>query len=158
MKKEELKVAKIANGTVIDHIPRGRALYVLRILGLTGQEGQIVAILMNVDSKKLGKKDLLKIEGRQVDPRQAQLISLVAPEATLNIISDYQVTKKVRLHLPEIVEGLVRCRNPLCISNSEQEPIIPRLEVISARPTVLRCTYCGNSMKEDEIIEYMVTQ
>ncbi len=156
MKKDELRVAKIPNGTVIDHIPRGRALHVFRILGLTGEEGHVIAILMNVESKKLGKKDLLKIEGREVDPKEAQLISLVAPEASLNIITDYKVTRKVKLYPPKVVEGLVKCQNPACISNSELEPIIPKLEVISTKPVALRCIYCGTRMQGEEIIAHLV--
>lgn len=156
MEKNELRVAKIANGTVIDHIPRGRAFHVLRILGLTGEGGNVIAILMNVESKKLGKKDLLKIEGREVDPKEAQLISLVAPEASLNIVSDYSVTRKVKLYPPKVVEGLVKCGNPACISNSEQEPIVPKLEVISSKPVILRCIYCGGKMQGEEIITHLV--
>jgi len=149
-------VAKIKNGTVIDHIRAGRALQVLRILGIRGDEGHTMAVLMNVPSRKLGKKDLVKIEDRAVQPSQAQLISLVAPEASLNIISDYEVKEKYKPQPPEKVEGLVRCPNPRCISNKPEEPIVPKLSVESKDPVMLRCVYCRAVLLGDEISTHLV--
>ncbi|MEM0303526.1 MAG: aspartate carbamoyltransferase regulatory subunit, partial [Saccharolobus sp.] len=83
-KQEELIVSKIKDGTVIDHIPAGRALSVLKILGIKGDEGYRIALVMNVESKKIGKKDIVKIEGREIDDKEAELISLIAPSATIN--------------------------------------------------------------------------
>ncbi|MEM1694815.1 MAG: aspartate carbamoyltransferase regulatory subunit, partial [Ignisphaera sp.] len=76
-----LVVSKIKNGTVIDHIPAGRALDILSVLGINGKEGYRMAILMNVESKKLGKKDIIKIEGRMLSVEELNIISLVAPRA-----------------------------------------------------------------------------
>ena len=156
MPQEELRVAKIRNGTVIDHIPAGRALQVLRILGIKGTEGHIVTILMNVPSKRLGKKDLVKIEGMAVRADQAQLIALIAPDASLNIVSNYEVKEKHRPTPPDVVEGLVRCPNMMCISNKRDEPIVPKLSVESKDPVVLRCVYCRAILSADEISTCLV--
>jgi aspartate carbamoyltransferase regulatory subunit len=78
----ELIVSKIENGTVIDHIPAGRALAVLRVLGITGKEGMRVALVMNVESSKLGKKDIIKIEGRELTPEEVPPESLWSPPST----------------------------------------------------------------------------
>jgi len=156
MPQEELRVAKIKNGTVIDHIPAGKALQVIRILGIKGTEGHIATILMNVPSLKLGKKDLVKIEDMTVGPSQAQLIALIAPDASLNIVSDYEVKKKYRPNPPDVVEGLVRCPNMMCISNKRDEPIVPKLRVESKNPVVLRCAYCRAILPADEIATNLV--
>jgi aspartate carbamoyltransferase regulatory subunit len=156
MPQEELRVAKIRNGTVIDHIPAGKALQVLRILGIKGIEGHIAAILMNVPSGKLGKKDLVKIEDMTVGSNQAQLIALIAPDASLNIVSDYEVKKKHKPSPPDVVEGLVRCPNMMCISNKRDEPIVPKLSVESKDPVVLRCVFCRAILPADEISAHLV--
>jgi len=153
---EELRVTKIRNGTVIDHISAGRALQVLRILDIKGEEGHIVTVLMNVPSRKLGKKDLVKIEDRAVRPEEAQLISLVAPESTLNIVSNYEVKEKHRPKPPGVVEGLVKCPNGRCISNRPEEPIVPKLRVESREPVVLRCVYCLTILPAGEISAHLV--
>jgi len=156
MTTEDLRVAKIKNGTVIDHIRAGRALQVLRILGIGGDEGNTMAVLMNVPSRKLGKKDLVKIEDKTVQAGQAQLISLVAPEASLNIISNYEVKEKYKPQPPHTVEGLVRCPNSRCISNKPEEPIVPKLSVESQDPVMLRCVYCRAVLSGDEISTHLV--
>jgi len=153
---EELRVSKIRNGTVIDHIPAGMALQVLRILGIKGTEGHTVAVLMSVPSHKLGKKDLVKIEDRAVEPDEAQLISLVAPNATLNIISEYEVREKHTPKLPDIVEGLVKCPNARCVSNKRDEPIVAKLRVESREPVVLSCTYCGATLPSHDVSAHLV--
>ena len=156
MPQDELRVAKIRNGTVIDHIPAGRALQVLKILGIKGTEGHIVTILMNVPSKRLGKKDLVKIEDIAVRADQAQLIALIAPDASLNIVSNYEVKEKHRPTPPDVVEGLVRCPNMMCISNKRDEPIVPKLSVESKDPVGLRCVYCRAILSADEISACLV--
>jgi len=115
MNESELRVQKIKDGTVIDHITQGNALNVLRILGITGKEGNIVSIVMNVPSRKLGKKDIVKIEGRELNPREVNMIALIAPKATINIIRDYQVIEKRKVKLPKVIKGIVKCINPMSL-------------------------------------------
>lgn len=154
--EESLLVRKIREGTVIDHIPAGRALNVLKILGLTGEEGYTIAIVMNVPSAKLGRKDIVKVEGRFLSPEEVDRIALIAPTATINIVKDYAVTLKRRVEVPSIVEGLLRCPNPSCITNSPREPLKPRFELISRTPLRLRCDYCGDELSEKDIVRQLV--
>ena len=143
MSSSTLTVSKIMRGTVIDHIPAGRALEVLKLLGITGREGLRVAVLMNVESRKLGRKDIVKIEGRFLEARELSLVALVAPAATINIVENFEVREKFRVRLPEVVEDLLRCPNPTCISNKEREPIRPRLRKLRDDPPEFQCVYCG---------------
>ncbi len=146
-----LRVAKIREGTVIDHITAGNALLVLRILGITGREGFIVSVAMNVPSGKLGKKDIVKIEGRELSQEEVDKIALIAPRATINIIRDYKVVQKYRVRLPKVIKNIIRCRNPACITN-EREPVEPKFYVISEDPLRLKCHYCGRIMERSDVL------
>lgn len=143
---------KIREGTVIDHITGGTALAVLRILKITGHEKFIVSVLMNVPSKKLGKKDIVKIEGREISPKEVAEIALVAPKATINIIRNFNVVKKEKVKLPKVVKGIVKCTNPSCITNSP-EPVEPVFYVESEDPIVLRCYYCSTLLDKSAIVK-----
>ena len=87
--KYELYVKKIKNGTVIDHISAGYALDVLKILNIKGKESNTVGVVMNVQSKNIEKKDMVKIEGRELKPEEVDKIALISPNATINIIREY---------------------------------------------------------------------
>ena len=150
-RRDELYVKKIKEGTVIDHIAPGHALDVLRILNIDGKEGVIVSIAMNVSSKRLGKKDIVKIEERQLAPEELDMIALIAPTATINIIQDYGVTKKEKVHLPETIAGILKCANPACVSNA-REPVTPTFSVESSRALRLRCRFCGRTMEKDDVL------
>ena len=139
----ELIVSKIENGTVIDHIPAGRALTVLRVLGITGKEGVRVALVMNVESGKLGRKDIVKIEGRKLTPEEVNIISAVAPTATINIIRNFEVVKKFKVSPPEVIKGRFRCKNPTCITNAPREPVEPTFYLVKREPPLFVCAYCG---------------
>ena len=152
MEEVTLRVSKIKNGTVIDHITSGHALDVVKILGITGKSGNIVTIAMNVPSKRMGKKDIVKIEGRELKAEEVDKIALIAPNATINIIRDYKVVEKKRVQLPKVIKNIVRCANPACISNSN-EPIQPIFYVESQEPLYLKCHYCGYLMERDEILK-----
>jgi aspartate carbamoyltransferase regulatory subunit len=152
MKTEELVVSRIRDGTVIDHISAGQALNVLRILGVRGGEGYTVALIMNVPSKKLGKKDIVKIEGRELKPSEVDRIALIAPDATINTVRDYKVVKKASVRLPDEVRGLLSCTNPNCISVKPREPVLPTFTVISRKPLVLSCKYCGTHISQEEVV------
>ena len=152
MEETTLRVSKIKDGTVIDHITSGHALDVAKILGITGKKGSIVTIAMNVPSGKLGRKDVVKIEGRELKAEEVDKISLIAPYATINIIRDYKVVEKKRVQLPKIIKDIVKCANPACISNS-REPVQPKFYVESQEPLYLKCHYCGYIMDKEEVLK-----
>ncbi len=152
--KKELIISKIRNGVVIDHIPAGRALLVLRLLGISGREGFRVALVMNVDSRKLGAKDIVKIEGRELTKDELNLVALIAPTATVNIIRDYEVVSKFKVSIPDVIEGSLRCKNPKCITNQQREPIRSRFRVLSREPPRLICDYCGTIHELSDIEKY----
>lgn len=154
MDKEKLKVSKIKEGTVIDHIPEGRALTVLEILGISQETGATVSILMNVPSGKFGEKDIVKVEGRKLVEEEINKIALTAPRAKINVVENYEVVEKKTVEIPGNVEGVVKCSNPACITNAS-EPVTPKFEVASKSPISLRCKYCERITEEDEILEQL---
>jgi len=151
-KEEEFRVKKIREGTVIDHITGGNALAVLRFLGITGREGAVLSIVLNVPSKKLGQKDIVKIEGRELNPDEVDKIALIAPKATINIVRDFKVVEKKKVKLPKIIRGIIKCSNPTCITNGN-EPIQPMFFVDREDPLLLRCYYCHRLMEKDDILK-----
>lgn len=151
MAEKELRVSKIKDGTVIDHITAGYALAVLKIIGLTGREGSVISVIMNVPSKKLGKKDIVKVENRELKEDEVHKIALIAPKATINIVRNYEVVEKKKVRLPKIIRNVVRCANPSCITNSG-EPVQPLFLVESVDPLRLRCHYCNRVMARDDVI------
>ena len=153
MSDTELRVSKIKYGTVIDHITSGHALDVVRILGITGREEGPITIAINVPSKRLKRKDIVKIEGRELKPQEVHKIALIAPHASINIIRDYNVAEKFNVEVPDIVKGIVRCQNPGCITN-QSEPIEPEFVVESKKPLTLRCIYCGRIM--NDVSDYLI--
>jgi aspartate carbamoyltransferase regulatory subunit len=153
MIKQTLRVSKIKDGTVIDHITHGHALDVIRILGITGDVNGVVTIAMNVPSKTLGLKDMVKIEGRELKSEEVDKIALLTPHATINIIRDYKVVEKQRVKLPNVISGIVSCSNPSCISNSK-EPVQPKSYVASEEPLRLRCHYCGYMMEKQDVLKH----
>jgi len=106
----ELRVKSIINGTVIDHIAGGQALNVLKILGISGTTDATVSVVMNVESGKLGKKDIVKVEDRELLEEELNRIALIAPNASINIIRDYKVIEKRPVDLPDEIVGVVRCQ------------------------------------------------
>lgn len=150
----ELRVKPIRNGTVIDHIAGGQALNVLKILGISGTSDATVSVVMNVESGKLGKKDIVKVEDRELKEEEVNRIALIAPNATINIIRDFLVIEKHHVNLPDQIMGVVRCQNPNCISNTE-EPIKSRITVKAKNPVLLRCVYCEQPITE-KIAEYLI--
>ena len=150
--KKELKIPLIKNGTVIDHITAGYAVKVLHILGIPKSSSSIVSVAMNVKSK-LGKKDIVKVENRELDPHEVNKIALIAPKATINFIRDYAVTKKHRVKLPDELIGIVSCSNPTCVSNAK-EPVKSRFIVTKKDPPIIKCYYCEREPEEiaDKII------
>jgi len=143
---KELKVTPIKNGTVIDHIPPGFSLKVLHVLNIPEETSSAISVAMNVKSK-MGKKDIVKIENKELDEREVNKISLIAPKATINIIRDYEVVKKHRVQLPDEIVGIVKCSNPTCISNS-REPVESRFILVSKDPPNIKCYYCERETED----------
>ena len=141
----QLLVSPIKNGTVIDHITAGEALNVLKILGITGTTSERLSIATNVVSRDMRRKDIVKIENRELMTEEVDRIALIAPRATINIIREYRVVEKKGVEIPSVLIGVVRCPNPGCISNTN-EPIKSRFEVVEKG---LRCYYCDNLITRD---------
>ncbi len=150
MAETTLRVSKIRDGTVIDHITAGHALDVLKILGITGRVNGIVTVGMNVPSKTLGLKDMVKIEGRELKSQEVDKIALLAPHASINIIRNYKVVDKQLVRLPDVIRETVKCGNPACISNSK-EPVKSTFYVDNKEPLRLRCHYCSYIMEKQDI-------
>ena len=144
MTDTELRVSKIEDGTVIDHIAGGQALNVLAILGIDGSSGEEVSVGMNVPSDRLGRKDIVKVEGRELSQNEVDVLSLIAPAASINIVRDFEVVEKHRVTRPEAVSGVLSCPNANCIS-TEDEPIESRFDVLEEG---VRCTYCETIIRE----------
>ncbi len=113
--KKELKVPRIKDGSVIDHITAGNAVKVLHILGIPKESSSTVSVAMNVRSK-LGKKDIVKVENRELDPQEVDKIALIAPKATINIIRDYEVASKHKVKLPD--EDVIFCLRKLRVETN----------------------------------------
>ena len=144
----ELRVSKIRDGTVIDHVTAGQALNVLAILGIDGSEGEEVSVGMNVPSDRLGRKDIVKVSGRELSPSEVDVLSLISPEATINIVRDYEVMEKNRVERPVEVTGVLSCPNRNCITNAD-EPVESKFDVVDDG---VRCTYCDTIVREDEVV------
>ncbi|MHA1230379.1 MAG: aspartate carbamoyltransferase regulatory subunit [Candidatus Helarchaeota archaeon] len=156
--EESLRIRKIKEGTVIDHINPGNALYVLKILKISGKEGNIISVAMNVPSGKLksGYKDVVKIENRELDPNEINVIALISPYATISIIRDMNIVSKMRVKLPdEIVNVGIKCINPNCITNSN-EPVNTHFKLRSSDPLEIECVYCNKTMTYNDILQNLV--
>ena len=152
MSNHELRVSKIKDGTVIDHITGGYALEVIKILGITGREKRTVTMAINVPSKRLKTKDIIKIEGRALDPREINKIALIAPHAIINMVRNYQVVQKLEVTLPHVIENTIKCTNPSCISNTN-EPVETKFYVQREEPLLMKCHYCGHILEEADIVQ-----
>ena len=137
--RTHLVVSAIKDGTVIDHIPAKDLFKVITILGLDKIENQIT-FGTNLESKKLGKKSIVKISGLFFRNEDINRIALVAPEAKLNIIKDYLVVEKRVVKIPDQIIGIAKCVNPKCITNNET--VNTRFSVVDKLNVKLRCYYC----------------
>jgi aspartate carbamoyltransferase regulatory subunit len=148
-KKLKLKVSAINNGTVIDHIPSENLFKVISILGLQKVKSQIT-FGANFESEKLGSKAIIKLSDVFFEDDEIDKISLIARNAKLNIIRDYEVVEKRVVVVPDEVIGIVKCFNPKCITNNEE--ITTHFQVISKDPLDLKCRYCEKITHEDQMV------
>ena len=144
---KELKITPIKNGTVIDHIRRGMALKVIKILNIANGSEKEVAIALFTNSNKLGKKDIVKVEDMELGPKDVNRLAILTPNATISIIRDYKVVNKFKVQLPKQVEGIAKCENLNCITN-QKEPVSPKLIRVTEEPPNYRCFYCGRDQED----------
>ena len=140
-----MNIASISNGIVVDHIPAGLGLRLYELLSLGNLECPIV-LIKNAPSKKLGKKDIIKIDASI--PIDFQIIGYVAPSATVNIITDGKIVEKKTIDLPETLVNVIRCKNPRCITTTEQE-IEHIFKLTDKANGVYRCIYCETKANEN---------
>ena len=146
--EKELKVAALKNGTVIDHLPSDKVFKVISVLHLKHYENQI-SIGINLDSKRLGTKGIIKIADRFLVETEVNKIALIAPQAKINIIKDYEVVEKFNLILPHEIKGMMSCVNPKCITNTEA--VTTRFYVNRHdKKTMLKCHYCEREFNQEE--------
>ncbi len=146
-------VRKIEEGTVIDHIPNWKAQTVSKVLRLDKlakmESETSVAILQNVASKTLGRKDMVKIDRWHVDEKEADILSLIFPDITLNYVNDWKVSKYTP-KVPDMIEGRIKCPEVNCISNSGREPATSKFATLK-RDRLLQCHYCDTAVEFERI-------
>jgi len=146
--KKELRVSAIREGTVIDHIPANKVFEVVDILKLR-EHDNIVSVATNLKSKKLGKKGIIKIGGRELTKKEVNEIAIIAPAATINIIRNYEVKNKSKVELPNRFENIIKCSNPKCITNNEEVKTL--FYLITKKPLKVKCHYCERVIEGNEI-------
>ena len=146
--KKELTISAIKDGTVIDHIPSDAAFKVAKILDLAGVTG-IISVATNLSSKTMGKKGIIKVGGKSLTKDEADKIALIAPNATVNIIKDYDVKQKIKVEIPSIINRIIKCSNPNCITNNEKIPT--KFYVLRKEPLRVKCHYCERNMEKEDI-------
>ncbi len=146
--EKELKVSALKNGTVIDHIPSKSLFKVVEILGLKSCPHQIT-FGMNLESKRMGSKAIIKISDRFFETSEINRIALVAPQAKLNIIKNYEVVEKKIVELPDTIQGIAKCVNPKCVTNNEK--VKTKFTVLSKKDVLLQCHYCEKITDQEHL-------
>lgn len=149
MKRQELQVAALENGTVIDHIPSEKLFEVVNLLHLEKMTTP-VTIGYNLKSQKMGRKSIIKIADKFFTDDELNQLSVVAPNVTLCIIRDYTVAEKKEVRMPEELTGIVRCSNSKCISNNEPG-MRTRFNLQDREKGILKCHYCNRQISLSEV-------
>lgn len=147
--RKQLSVSAIRNGTVIDHIPANTLFDVIQILGLNKLE-KMITFGTNMESKKLGSKAIIKLSEVFFDEKDLNRIALVAPQAKLNIIKNYEVVEKRIVEIPDEIESIAKCVNPKCITNNEN--VKTRFYVVSKEEVALKCHYCEKITDKENLV------
>ncbi len=142
-----MNIDTIQNGVVIDHIAAGKAMVIYRMLGFD-QLDCPVAMIMRVHSGKMGKKDIIKIDG--IVDLNLDVISYVSPESTVNIIRDGVITEKSKVEAPARLVNILRCKNPRCITTTERD-IKHIFNLTNPAKCEYRCHYCETLAKEENL-------
>ncbi len=147
--KTQLSVSAIKDGTVIDHIPADSLFYVIQILGLNKLD-KMITFGTNLESKKLGRKAIIKLSKVFFDEIDLNRIALVAPQAKLSIIRDYKVVEKRVVEIPDEIVSIAKCVNPKCITNNEN--VKTRFYVVSKEKITLKCHYCEKITDKENLV------
>ena len=147
-KKTELLVAALENGTVIDHIPSELVFTIASLLELDKLSSS-VTIGYNLNSKKLGKKGIIKVADKFFTDEEISRLSIVAPNVVLNVIRNFDVVEKKEVIIPDELHGIVRCSNPKCITNNE--PMNTFFHVIDKTEGILKCHYCEKEQNKSKV-------
>ena len=147
-KKPALQVSALCNGTVIDHIPADKLFAVVNLLDIPAMSNN-VTIGYNLESKKLGKKGLIKISDRFFTDDEINKISVIAPNVVLNTIRDYKVVEKREVKMPDEIHNIIKCNNLNCITNNE--PMETHFYVADRETHTLKCRYCEKEVSLDDI-------
>jgi aspartate carbamoyltransferase regulatory subunit len=147
MNRIERKIPAIKDGTVIDHIPSRDTFRIMRILD--PQEFiHPISVTLNLDSKKMGKKGVIKIDNRFLTKKEVNKIAILAPNATVSIIKNYKLVEKIQVKIPTELEGVINCSNPICVTNKEE--VSTSFKVIREDPLEVKCLYCERVYGKDE--------
>ena len=146
--KKAMQVSALCNGTVIDHIPADKLFAVVNLLNIPKMKHN-VTIGNNLDSKKLGKKGLIKIADRFFTDDEVNKISIVAPNVVLNTIRDYKVVEKREVKMPNEIHNLIKCNNLNCITNNE--PMPTHFYVANRETNTLKCRYCEKEVNINDV-------
>ncbi|KJV31811.1 aspartate carbamoyltransferase regulatory subunit [Aquitalea magnusonii] len=140
-------VEALKQGTVIDHIPAGQGVNILRLFKLA-ETGERITVGLNLSSRHMGAKDIIKVENVALTEEQANELALFAPKATVNVIDNFEVVKKHKLELPESIEGIFACPNSNCISHAE--PVKSFFSVrAQSKDVKMKCKYCEKVFSKD---------
>ncbi len=147
--KKTLSVSAIENGTVIDHIPPGQATRIIQLLSLAEKKYSVM-VGMNLKSTHKKRKDLIKIEKHLLADQDVDRITAFAPSATINLIKDFQVVKKISAHLPDSIAAVFVCPNAMCIT--QNEPINTLFYLTDeGKKITLRCHFCEKQFDRDDV-------
>ena len=147
-KKTELLVAALENGTVIDHIPSELVFTIAQLLELEKLSSS-VTIGYNLNSKKIGKKGVIKVADKFFSDEEISRLSVVAPNVVLSIIRNFDVVEKKEVITPDELHGIVRCGNPKCITNNE--PMSTYFHVVDKQQGTLKCHYCEKEQNKSGV-------
>ena len=141
-----IEITSIKDGIVIDHIKQGHGMEIFEKPNLSELEDE-VAIILNAKSTKNGKKDILKI-ANNIDIN-LDIVSIIDPSATINIIKNEHVVDKLALRLPTVARGILKCQNPKCVSTSERS-VDSEFNLIDEKEKTYSCAYCGHIYDVEE--------
>lgn len=139
-----LNISGLNEGYVLDHIKAGECMDIYTYLGLDKLETE-VALIKNVKSSKMGKKDIIKIDGAY--DLNFNMLGCLDPNITIDVIRNGKIVEKKKPDLPEVVEGIIKCKNPRCITTIEQE-LVHRFKLTNREKGTYRCVYCEQSFKK----------
>ncbi len=133
-----MNIDGVKNGIVLDHIKAGKSMMVYELLGLDRLDS-CVAVIQNAESDKYGKKDIIKIDDRiDID---LDILGYIDSNITVNLVKDGSLEQKLHLELPKTIKNVIRCKNPRCITTTEQE-IVHTFRLVDAEKKAYRCIYC----------------